>query len=135
MNFGKTLHVTLVFVTLLVLTPCTACRQQEVIWQHDTLILQKGGADVRFFDLAKDQLLTVYFDIEPEDTEVVVLFGSVIRYGHGHWQWAYRYKEYSHIKDGSKIELEAPSSYYYGIWMKPRLDQTVKVTIWYWFSE
>jgi len=47
----------------------------------------------------------------------------------------YRLKEYAHVKNGERIKFKASSSYSYGVWMKPRLNETVDVTLRYWFSE
>lgn len=140
MALSKAFRVIIILALLIAVIPIAGCHQQEPeqepgSQQYDTISLSHGGSDIRFFDLAKDQTLTVQFHISPKDAEIVVIIGSVVKSGYTDWRWAYRHKEWPHINNGSKIKFEAPSTYSYAMWMQPRLTQTVEVTIGYWFSD
>ena len=134
MVFGKVFRVITILAILISAIPIAGCHQQEPEQEFDTITLFNGRSDVRFFDLSKDQTLNVQFIIYPKDAEIVAIIGSVA-WTEDTWEWCYRYKEWAHIKHDSAIEFKAPSTYSYAIWFKPRLDQTVTVTILYWFSD
>lgn len=125
----------LVLIAIVVGIVTTQNRNDTITFHYaPNITLTEGSANWRSFDLAKGQKLTVYFQLEPEDAEIVVMIGCVTKEW-GQWKWVGQPKEFPRVKDGSKIEFKAPHTNPYTMWMKPRWDYTVKVKIAYRFSE
>jgi len=103
-------------------------------WQSTSVRMPEGKADLFWVQLAQEQKLEMKFDLSPSTAEISVVVGTIRHPNSPNWSWGYREEEFPRVGDGDTIVFEADHSYDYGIWMKPRLDHTVKATIRYRFS-
>ena len=103
-------------------------------WQSTSLTLENGAADLFYVQLAAEQKIAMYFSISPSNQEIAVVVGTIRNPSSANWSWGYQEEEYPRVGNDDVVVFEATHSYDYGIWMKPRLDETVHVSIKYRFS-